>query len=350
MTNFVYANNVSTTLAAATTSAMTTLTLASAINLPATIPTGYVLPLTLNDAATRMIYEIVYVTMITGTTLTVLRAQEGTQAQNWAIGDYAFSAVTMGQMQSLQVSAPAVGDARNLEMSVPAASFTATMTADEIVAKSMLGAPAQILSMFNQTINLATTGAGGMDTGTSPLSGYVALYAIYNPTTGTAALLATNATAILAPSVYGGAYMPAGYTSSALVSVWPTNTTGEFVIGYQAGRAISIVTKNVMTITTIVAAMTALSIATTVPLNAKSVKGWRNATATSAANLSITVASSTTSIGESVMQCVSEATTLAQITGDFELQIITPQEIYYMTYYLSATNPDFVIEVNGYTI
>ena len=56
MTNFVFANNVSTTLAAATTSAMTTFTLASATNLP-TIPTGYVLPLTLNDAATRMIYE-----------------------------------------------------------------------------------------------------------------------------------------------------------------------------------------------------------------------------------------------------------------------------------------------------
>jgi len=96
MTNFVYANNVSTTLAAAAISTATTITLASATNLPM-LPIGYVLALTLNDAATRMVYEIVYVTAITGTTLTVMRAQEGTTAQNWNIGDYAFSTVTAGQ-------------------------------------------------------------------------------------------------------------------------------------------------------------------------------------------------------------------------------------------------------------
>jgi len=95
MTNFIYANNVSTTLAAAATATSATLTLASATNLP-TLPPGYVLPLTLNDAATRMIYEIVYVTAITGTTMTVMRAQEGTTAQNWNISDYAFSTLTAG--------------------------------------------------------------------------------------------------------------------------------------------------------------------------------------------------------------------------------------------------------------
>jgi hypothetical protein len=101
MTDFVYANNVSTTLAAAATSGMTTLTLASSTNLPM-LPPGYVMALTLNDAATRMVYEIVYVIAITGTTLTVMRAQEGTTAQNWAIGDYAFSTVTAGQLTDLQ--------------------------------------------------------------------------------------------------------------------------------------------------------------------------------------------------------------------------------------------------------
>ena len=78
-----------------------------------------------------------------------------------------------------------------------------------------------------------------MDTGAPPDSGYVALYAIYNPTSGVAALLATNATTTIAPSIYGGAYMPAGYTASALVSVWPTNTTGQPMIGLQTGRFIA---------------------------------------------------------------------------------------------------------------
>ncbi len=58
------------------------------------------MPLTLNDAATGAVYEIVYVTAISGVTLTVTRAQEGTSAQNWAIGDYAFVTPTAATMNS----------------------------------------------------------------------------------------------------------------------------------------------------------------------------------------------------------------------------------------------------------
>jgi len=47
------------------------------------------MPLTLTDAATGLVYEIVYVTANSGAALTVLRGQEGTTAQNWNVGDYA---------------------------------------------------------------------------------------------------------------------------------------------------------------------------------------------------------------------------------------------------------------------
>lgn len=97
MTTFVFANNVSTALAATASSAATTLTLASTANLP-TIPAGQAWALTLNDAATGQVYEVVYVTAISGAVLTVQRGQEGTTAQTWAIGDYAFSGPTAGQM------------------------------------------------------------------------------------------------------------------------------------------------------------------------------------------------------------------------------------------------------------
>jgi hypothetical protein len=95
MTQFVIANNVNTQLAAAAASGVTTLTLASSTNLP-TLSAGQIMPLTLNDAATGQNYEIVYVTAISGVTLTVERAQEGTGDLNWSIGDYAFCAPTAG--------------------------------------------------------------------------------------------------------------------------------------------------------------------------------------------------------------------------------------------------------------
>lgn len=99
---FIFANNIETTLAGGISSASTSLTLSSTQNLPASIPVGSYLVLTLNDQATRTKYEIVYVTAISGATLTVLRAQEGTAALAWLTGDYTFSGPTAGQMASFQ--------------------------------------------------------------------------------------------------------------------------------------------------------------------------------------------------------------------------------------------------------
>ena len=93
MTQYIFANNVNTSLFAPITSTATSLTLLSATNLP-TLAAGQVMPLTLNDKATRTVFEIVYVTAISGTNLTVIRGQEGTAAQNWNAGDYAYSTQT----------------------------------------------------------------------------------------------------------------------------------------------------------------------------------------------------------------------------------------------------------------
>lgn len=93
MTQYIFANNVNTSLFAAITSTATSLTLLSATNLP-TLAAGQIMPLTLNDKATRTVFEIVYVTAISGTNLTVIRGQEGTAAQNWNAGDYAYSTQT----------------------------------------------------------------------------------------------------------------------------------------------------------------------------------------------------------------------------------------------------------------
>lgn len=98
MTAFIFVNDINTQLAGSISSSATSITLASSQNLPSSIPAGQNLVITLRDAATRQNTEIVYATAITGTTLTVVRGQEGTTAQSWATGDYAYSGVTAGQM------------------------------------------------------------------------------------------------------------------------------------------------------------------------------------------------------------------------------------------------------------
>ncbi|MHB8388143.1 MAG: hypothetical protein ACYDBH_01020 [Acidobacteriaceae bacterium] len=98
---FVFANNVKTTLAAAATTTQTTLTLASSANLPSSIPAGSYFAMTLNDAATGTLFEIVYVTSISGATVTCIRGQENTGAQAWSVGDYVYASNTAGILGSL---------------------------------------------------------------------------------------------------------------------------------------------------------------------------------------------------------------------------------------------------------
>ena len=95
---FVFANNVKTTVGATFSNTATTLTLSSSANLP-TLAAGQLFPITLNDAATGLIYEIMYATAISGANITVTRGEEGTTAQNWSVGDRAFCDFTAGTVQ-----------------------------------------------------------------------------------------------------------------------------------------------------------------------------------------------------------------------------------------------------------
>ena len=93
MTNFVFTNFFSTTLSAAVLSTATTITVSSSANLP-TLATGQVMPIVLTSASNPSITEICYVTAIGGTTLTVERAQEGTGALAWSVGDFVSCDIT----------------------------------------------------------------------------------------------------------------------------------------------------------------------------------------------------------------------------------------------------------------
>lgn len=243
-----------------------------------------------------------------------------------------------------------VGSARNLAMSVTAASATATLTADEIVVETALGGVRYCLANFSKTINLATTGAGGMDTGTAPVSGFVALYAIYNPTTQTAALLATNANA-LRTEVYSGANMPSGYTASALLSVVPTNASSQFAPVVVRDRKVSPLQYTAInTNTSSTIAITALSVSGGVPLNAKRVGGSISMTNSTAGAATLVLFVSLFGAGPQ-QNSINVAAAGGNLIGFSGLDISVAQTIYYSVTITSGTPLfSYIIYISSYEI
>jgi len=244
-------------------------------------------------------------------------------------------------------AAGVAGSVRNLVMSVTAASATATLTADEIIVETALGGVRYCLPSFSKSINLGTTGAGGMDTGSAPTSGYVALYAIYNPTTQTAALLATNA-ATKQNSVYSGANMPAGYTASALVSVWKTNASGQFIPATQRDRKISFASTTLLSTSTTASTATALSIATVVPPNAVTIGGIIGAVSSSGGSATLAYLGSDANMSGEV-GVYGGATAAAAYAANYEVDLATSQTVYYIATNTAGT-PTFSYAASSYRI
>ncbi|WP_175785441.1 hypothetical protein [Burkholderia ambifaria] len=258
-------------------------------------------------------------------------------------------------------SAAAIGQSRNLVMNVGAASANATLTADEIVVGTAPGGKKYVLGSFSKTINLAATGAGGMDTGSAPASGYVALYAIYNPTKAAQhatdpitypdngmALLATNATSTVAPNVYGGANMPSGYTASALVSVWQTDASSRFGVAYQQDRDYFFAPATVLSTTAQTSVLTALSIAALVPKNAKYVRGETVVATSGAVNAGMQVAGSASGFGRADNAL---STSGAQSFNSWfsQIPLVTAQQMYY-NFNGSSGTVTFTLILSGYSI
>lgn len=259
-----------------------TLTSALTINLPAWIGEWRVFNNTTGAFATT-------VKTVAGTGVTI--PQNGLETRvrgdgtnivqdgsNLPLGTRSTQPITVGQAAGI------VGSSRKLRMSVTAASATATMTADEIVVETALGGARYCLSGVSLSLNLATTGAGGMDTGSAPANGYVAIYAIYNPSTGVAAGLLVNATSSAVPNIYGGGNMPAGYTASALVAVVPTSSS-QFVPMECFDRRVRTGTRSIATISTQTVTPTLVNIAAMVPPNAAWLSMVCNVAGTSSGNL-----------------------------------------------------------------
>ncbi|WP_071764406.1 hypothetical protein [Burkholderia ubonensis] len=287
----------------------------------------------------------------TGTPATKVRGSWLNMIQEELCAILTAAGVTRSKTSYNQVNAalqkmysPVIGTARNLKGLVTAAGNTQTFTADEIVVGTSLGSQKYVLGSFNQSINLSTVGAGGMDTGSAPANGFVAVYAIYNPTTSTRSTLATNATSAAQSNVYSGANMPSGYTASALISVWPTNGSGQFVPGTQIDRSVGYGGGNPLSTTTIA---TLANISTTIfPLNARSISGFLQVGNTAAAAVSLTAYPMNVAVGGQTNTCNVVAGSSTAVPFN-RLPIVTPQNLFY-TSTSSAGTPTFTIAVTSY--
>lgn len=374
----IFGNNDTTSLAAPINSTVTTLQVAPGAGAKFPAPSGgqYFI-LTLTDALTGLVNEIVWVTNVTGDVFTVQRGKEGTTASPWLLGDFASCLCTAGtqatfiqpdQFQngayqfstgagsanalsatiasnlttipngmeivvtaSATNTAPAtlqitlgstlqsavsiykfnkqpllagdiqtgsilsliynssysgwvlqnpaitqggaiVGDSRGFSIqNITTATNSLTLTAVSTAVQSTSSFQSVILQSYSLTVNTSGTGAGGMDTGSPPTSGFVGIYLLYNPTTGAISTVATNANVLLT-DIYSGAHLPSGYTYSALVSVWPTDSSGHFIIGTQVGREVHF-KSTVVVSSSIFPFNNYTSVATIVPLNAVSCNG-----------------------------------------------------------------------------
>ncbi len=179
------------------------------------------------------------------------------------------------------------GDAINLKMNVGAVSQSATVTADQVIVANTDGVPF-LLSGLNKAINLASLGAGGMDASGSVASAWIAIYVIYNAETGDSELLGTiNSNP---PEVYSGAGLPVGYTASALVSLWESNASGQFMVGRMEGREVTFSPRAEIVLSTPTAGFVQSGQIGDFPGKAKCVHGAVTFSATGSGQISISVA------------------------------------------------------------
>ncbi|WP_235941874.1 hypothetical protein [Yersinia vastinensis] len=233
-----------------------------------------------------------------------------------------------------------IGTARYVTMNVTLASATAALVAAEIIVQTAGGLQYKIPN-FNKSINLATVGAGGMNAGTAPANGFVALYAIYNPSSTASALLAVNTTGSVAPEVCG-VTMPAGYTASALISVWRT-ASSLLVEGQQIDRTVIIAASAVSSGSGNVTSQS-FSLDAAAPKNTKSALIEAIINATGSGNSLIRVAASDRQIGR----------VFSQIGGplaSFSAWVLVTKasNALFLTTGSGVTTPSYSVYCNGYS-
>lgn len=281
------------------------------------------------------------------TEVTAGRAKVATQIQVTTGTDDATMVTPKKMAERLSAGGPVVGTTANLKMTLAAASTSATITADEVVVKSSLAGRTWTLGGFNKTLNIANVGALGMDIGPAPTNGWLAIYAGLNEATGATTVFAQSVGNSLAAATYVGGVGPAGITATALLTVVPTNGSGQIKVCAVKGRKIYI---QLMTVYSGNVSVTNIpvSIAGIVPVNAKEVSGELTVGNSALSTMSLTIHPDLSIVGQQSMTTTvgaGQALTL-NYTG---LPISIDQQLMF-TSSSTAGTPTFNIYIASYSI
>ncbi|MFL9859467.1 hypothetical protein PQR72_27670 [Paraburkholderia madseniana] len=243
-------------------------------------------------------------------------------AQQIAPATQPLHAVQMGQLTGV------VGNIQRGKCTVVAGATTATYTADAVIVGTS-GGLQYALSNVNLTLNLATTGAGGLDFGSATVNAYVGVYLIYNPTTGTKALYGTlePGGSALTTLYTGSTGLPSGYTASALVGVLQVSgVVGQFAAQTINNRRTSVRQLLTLQTSTPVGTLTSFNLSGAIPKCATRVGGQTQlvSTATSQIGMSLSM-DSVANVGN---QNVSGSGG-SSYTGDWVTDVATPQTLFY---------------------
>lgn len=259
------------------------------------------------------------------------------------VGDNSIRIASTAYVQNNNIGV--VGTMLNDKMLVAAASATATFTADEVVVETALGGVAYRVANVTQNINLATVGAGGMDTGSAPVSGTVVGYLIWGPSVTTSTLWINGGTTVQ-PWVYSGAHMPTGYTASALISCWATDSSGHFLPGLQVNRLVQC--QQITFATTAVTVGSTLVTIPSLPPNAKRYHAVVSVSAATASTYIIVLTPTLNSAfgsGNGYNHSTSSTGGSSIVVSD--IPIYTPQVTYY-TATVGTTGATLNASINGY--
>ncbi|MFL9987235.1 hypothetical protein [Paraburkholderia sediminicola] len=232
-------------------------------------------------------------------------------------------AVQLGQLTG------AIGSIQRGKCTTVATATTASYAADAVVVGTALGGLQYLISNVSLSLNLATTGAGGLDIGSATANAYVGVYLILNPTTGTKALYGTlepGGSALT--TLYSGATgLPAGYTASALVGVLQVSgATGQFIAQTINNRRTSVRQLLTLQTSTPVGTLTSFNLSGAIPKCATRVGGQTQLASTTTSQIGMSLSmDSVTSVGN---QNVSGSGG-SSYTGDWVIDVATPQTLFY---------------------
>jgi len=269
----IFTDFAQTTLASGITATATTATLAtgSGALFPTPSLAGQFFSVTLTDAASGQVREIVYVTALNADTVTMMRGQEGTTALAWLQGDFFANTLTAADLNALtQNTDPPfnviAGQTRRMSGSAAASSKTAQWTCDTVIVQAALTSYGYRGNALTLNFTGTQVGANGMDTGAMPVSADLSIYVIYNPTANLWATLGTLGTTSNG-TIYSGSLLPTGYSASCLLWSGVTDSFGNFRAFQQRDRSVMIAPLVLATGLT-ASSYTSQSLAAIVPANA----------------------------------------------------------------------------------